>query len=69
VATIAEIEAQGWSLNPGRYVGTDVEDIDDELFAEKLAAAHVELKELAERAATLEAGVDKVLQQLLDAQG
>jgi type I restriction enzyme M protein len=21
VATLAEIEAQGWSLNPGRYVG------------------------------------------------
>ncbi len=23
VATVAEIEAQGWSLNPGRYVGTE----------------------------------------------
>lgn len=65
VATVAEIEAQGWSLNPGRYVGTEVEDLDDEEFAEKLAAAHVELKELAERAATLEAGVEHVLEQLL----
>ena len=65
VATVAEIEAQGWSLNPGRYVGTEVEDLDDEVFEEKLAAAHIELRELAERAAVLDAGVDHVLQQLL----
>jgi type I restriction enzyme M protein len=27
IATLDEIEAQGWSLNPGRYVGvTDVAD-------------------------------------------
>jgi type I restriction enzyme M protein len=66
VATVAEIEAQGWSLNPGRYVGTDVEDLDDEVFAEKLAAAHAELRELGARAATLAAGVDHVLQQLVE---
>ena len=65
VATIAEIEAQGWSLNPGRYVGTEVEDLDDEVFEEKLAAAHLELRELAARAAKLEARVDHVLAQLL----
>lgn len=65
VATIEEIEAQGWSLNPGRYVGTEVEELDDEVFEEKLAAAHAELRELAERAAALEAGVDDVLSQLL----
>jgi type I restriction enzyme M protein len=65
VATIAEIEAQGWSLNPSRYVGTEVEDLDDEVFEEKLAAAHLELRELAARAAKLEARVDHVLAQLL----
>jgi type I restriction enzyme M protein len=65
VATLDEIEAQGWSLNPGRYVGTEVEDLDDEVFEEKLAAAHLELRELAARAATLEQGVDAVLTQLL----
>lgn len=52
--------------HPGRYVGTEVEDLDDEEFAEKLAAAHIELRELAARAATLEAGVDHGLQQLLE---
>lgn len=66
VASVAEIEAQGWSLNPGRYVGTEVEDLDDEVFEEKLSAAHVELRELAARASELEAGVDRVLSQLLE---
>jgi len=46
-------------------VGTEVEDLDDEVFEEKLAAAHLELRELAARAAKLEAGVDHVLTQLL----
>ena len=65
VATVAEIEAQGWSLNPGRYVGTEVEELEDEVFEERLAAAQVELRDLAARAATLEEGVDKVFAQLL----
>ena len=29
VATLAEIEAQGWSLNPGRYVGVAARAADD----------------------------------------
>jgi type I restriction enzyme M protein len=65
VATIEEIEAQGWSLNPGRYVGTEVEELDDEVFEEKLAAAHAELRALGTRARELEDGVDAVLEQLL----
>jgi type I restriction enzyme M protein len=64
-ATLAEIEAQGWSLNPGRYVGTEIDDLDDEVFEENLAAAHAELRKLAARAAKLEQGVDHVLTQLL----
>jgi type I restriction enzyme M protein len=65
VATIDEIEAQGWSLNPGRYVGTEVEELDDEVFEEQLAAAHAELQALGGRARELEAGVDEVLGRLL----
>lgn len=65
VATIDEIEAQGWSLNPGRYVGTEVEDLDDEVFEEKLATAHAELRALGGKARELEAGVDEVLGRLL----
>jgi type I restriction enzyme M protein len=66
VATIEEIAEQGFSLNPGRYVGTEVEDLDDEVFEEKLAAAHLELRELVARAGELEASVDQVLSQLLE---
>ena len=66
VSTIAEIESQGWSLNPGRYVGTEVEELDEKVFEEKVAAARAELRELGARAAKLEAGVDHVLSQLLD---
>jgi type I restriction enzyme M protein len=65
VATIEEIEAQGWSLNPGRYVGTEVEELDEEVFEEKLAAAHAELRTLGARARELEEGVDTVLGNLL----
>jgi type I restriction enzyme M protein len=65
VATLDEIEAQGWSLNPGRYVGTEVEDLDDEVFEEKLTAAQIELRELAVQAERLQVGVDNVLTQLL----
>lgn len=46
VTTIEEIEAQGWSLNPGRYVGTEVGEIDDEVFEEQLAESHAELRAL-----------------------
>lgn len=65
VATIEEIEAQGWSLNPGRYVGTEVEELDEEVFEEKLAAAHAELQQLGAQARELEAGIDEVLGNLL----
>jgi type I restriction enzyme M protein len=54
-ATIAEIEAQGWSLNPGRYVGVAPgEDVSDEDFKEKLATLNEELERLNAQARTLE---------------
>ena len=34
VATLTEIEAQGWSLNPGRYVGVAERAADDFEFAD-----------------------------------
>jgi len=64
VASIEEVEEQGWSLNPGRYVGTEVEELDDEVFEEKLAAAHAELRTLGGKARELESGIDFVLSQL-----
>jgi type I restriction enzyme M protein len=44
VATLKEIEAQDWSLNPGRYVGVAPgEEVSDEDFKEKLEALNEEL--------------------------
>ncbi|MCZ2291586.1 MAG: hypothetical protein LC125_06525, partial [Burkholderiales bacterium] len=55
VATLTEIEAQGWSLNPGRYVGVAPgEDVSDEDFREQLQALNEELETLNVQARELE---------------
>jgi type I restriction enzyme M protein len=52
--TLDEIEANDWSLTPGRYVGVaTVSEEDEEDFAEKLREIHEELAELNEKAAGL----------------
>lgn len=49
VVTQAEIEANDWSLTPGRYVGVAPDsDSDDENFIERLRAIHDELESLAQ---------------------
>ncbi len=54
-ATLAEIEAQGWSLNPGRYVGVAPgEDVSDEDFKEQLETQNEELEALNAQARELE---------------
>jgi len=57
-ATRAEIEAQGWSLNPGRYVGvTPGEAVSDEDFRAQLQALNEELEALNARARALEQAI------------
>ena len=54
-ASLQEIEAQGWSLNPGRYVGVVAgEDVSDEDFNEQLVALNEELEVLNSQARELE---------------
>jgi type I restriction enzyme M protein len=54
-ATLAEIEAQGWSLNPGRYVGVAPgEDVSDEDFKTLFETLNEELETLNSQARTLE---------------
>ncbi len=54
-ATLEEIEAQGWSLNPGRYVGVAPgEEVSDEDFNEQLEALNEELETLNAQARELE---------------
>ena len=54
VATLAEIEAQGWSLNPGRYVGVADRAPDDFDFTERLEELNEELELLNAEAHELE---------------
>lgn len=54
-ASLAEIEAQGWSLNPGRYVGVAAGDaVHGDDFKEQLVALHDELTILTRHAHQLE---------------
>lgn len=67
VATRAEIEAQGWSLNPGRYAGSVAIDDDEEDFAIKLEELFEEFTRLSDEAVDLRAKVDNAVQGILNA--
>ena len=45
-ASLKEIEAQGWSLNPGRYVGATAREAETEDFREKLEELQEEFERL-----------------------
>lgn len=62
---IAEIEANDWSLTPGRYVGVapEVEDEDFD-FEETLRDIHIELKGLNEEAVDLATQIQKNFEEL-----
>ena len=66
VAKRSEIEAQGWSLNPGRYVGvTPGEEVSDEDFKVKLTALNEELEVLNAQARELEVKIALNVAELL----
>ncbi len=64
-ATRAEIEAQGWSLNPGRYVGVAEKGQDDGDFYERLVEMNEELEVLNDEASELEEQIAENISQLL----
>jgi len=66
VATIAEIEAQGWSLNPGRYVGVAARVEDDFDFKERLEEQNEELETLNAEARELEERIAENVAKLLE---
>jgi len=67
-ATLPEIEAQGWSLNPGRYVGVAAgEEVSDEDFKEKLEALNEELEVLNAQARELEQVLASNVAEILEA--
>jgi len=66
VATVTEIEAQGWSLNPGRYVGVAARAADDFEFAERLGELNEELETLNAEARELEERISANLSELVE---
>jgi len=67
VASIAEIEGQGWSLNPGRYVGVAQGDEEhDEDFAMRLEALQEELEVLNSEAHELEQVIAENVVKILE---
>ena len=66
VATVEEIEAQGWSLNPGRYVGVPEREEDDDFdFEARLTELHEELEVLNSEAHELEGRIAENISQVL----
>jgi type I restriction enzyme M protein len=67
VKTIKDIEAQGWSLNPGRYVGVAAgEAVSDEDFKEQLETLNEELETLNAAARELEATIASNVAEILE---
>lgn len=65
VATVDEVSrTHGWSLNPGRYVGSVASEGDDEDFASRVTELYEEFAVLTARAADLEEQVESVLREL-----
>ncbi len=62
---IEEIEANDWSLTPGRYVGVAPEEEDDDFdFEETLREIHVELEDLNAEAVQLAATIKRNFEEL-----
>jgi type I restriction enzyme M protein len=60
-----EIEANDWSLTPGRYVGVAPEEVDEDFdFEEALREIHVELEDLNAEAVELAAAIKKNFEEL-----
>jgi len=66
VSTLEEIEGQGFSLNPGRYVGVADRPQDDFDFAERLEELNEELEALNSEASALEDRISENVAKLLE---
>ncbi len=66
VATLDEIAAQGWSLNPGRYTGTAATEDDGIDFQERLEELYEEFTKLSDEADVLRGKVDAAITEILN---
>ena len=66
-ATLKEIEAQSWSLNPGRYVGVAAgEVVSNEDFKAQLETLNEELETLNAQARELETTIAANVAEILE---
>ena len=66
VATLRTIEQQGWSLNPGRYVGVAATGDEGVDFRTRLEELSEELEKLNTEAAALQERIAANVSELLD---
>jgi len=66
VASAKEIQDQGWSLNPGRYVGVAEGKTEDFDFREKLGGLQEKLELLNAEARQLEKSIAQNVSELLE---
>jgi len=66
VATVAQVDAQGWSLNPGRYVGIADRPAGDFDFKEKLEELNESLEALNVEARELEGQISANVAKLIE---
>ena len=67
VASIKEIETQGWSLNPGHYVGiAPGQPVSDEAFKEHFEELNEELESLNAKARDIEQSIARNVAEILD---
>lgn len=64
--TVDEIEANGWTLNPGRYVGVADRETEDFDFSERLGTLNEELEVLTNEARQLEDQIAENIAMILD---
>ena len=65
LSSVTEIEANDWSLTPGRYVGASPQEVDEDFdFEEALRDIHLELTGLNEEAAELAQTIQKNFEEL-----
>lgn len=65
-ASLSEIEKQGWSLNPGRYVGVGEENLSEINIMERIDTLNEELKQLNLSAHELEIIIQKNIERFFE---
>lgn len=65
-ATVQGIEEQGWSLNPGRYVGVSYDTVEELEFTERITELGEELQALSARANDLYAQISSTIAAILE---